>query len=81
MIALIQIGQVIRIDGFPIDVVIVIICKWLFIDVLILQLRGLVSGIGKWILEKGHCVSHLLIIIIHKKGHSVLYNGMLHVVS
>jgi hypothetical protein len=47
MIALIQIGQVIRIDGFPIDVVIVIICKWLFIDVLILQLRGLVSGIGK----------------------------------
>ena len=64
MITVIEIGQVISVYGFTI--VIVIVCRWMFISVLNQKLRPLVLGVGKRILEIGHCISHLLIFIIHK---------------
>ena len=64
MITVIEIGQVISVDGFTIFIVIV--CRWLFISVLNQKLRAIVLGVGKLILEIRDCISHLLIFIIHK---------------
>lgn len=64
MITVIEIGQVISVYGFTI--IIVILCKWLLICVLNLNMRALMLRVGKRILEIGHCVAHLLIFMIYK---------------